>query len=81
MKYIFGILFTLVILFVATYFLLGLWGIRLLDAENFSKILWITGILTVTSIILVCFVVIPFFGSGKNGRYEDKGKVAQRKTD
>ncbi|WP_282636450.1 hypothetical protein [Sphingobacterium thalpophilum] len=81
MKYIFGILFTLVILFVATYFLLGLWGIRLLDAENFSKILWTTGILTVTSIILVCFVVIPFFGSGKNGRYEDKGKVAQRKTD
>ncbi|MCW8312102.1 hypothetical protein ABTW24_13555 [Sphingobacterium thalpophilum] len=81
MKYIFGILFTLVILFVATYFLLGLWGIRLLDAENFSKILWTTGILTLTSIILVCFVVIPFFGSGKNGRYEDKGKVAQRKTD
>lgn len=81
MKYIFGILFILVILFVATYFLLGLWGIRLLDAENFSKILWTTGILTLTSIILVCFVVIPFFGSGKNGRYEDKGKVAQRKTD
>ncbi|WP_343538233.1 hypothetical protein [Sphingobacterium thalpophilum] len=81
MKYIFGILFTLVILFVATYFLLGLWGIRLLDAENFSKILRTTGILTLTSIILVCFVVIPFFGSGKNGRYEDKGKVAQRKTD
>lgn len=81
MKYIFGILFTLVILFVATYFLLGLWGIHLLDAENFSKILWTTGILTLTSIILVCLVILPFFGSGKNGKYEDKGKVAQRKID
>jgi len=81
MKYIFGILFTLVILFIATYFLLGMWGIRLLDAENFNKILWTTGILTVTSIVLVCFVIIPFFGSGKNGNFEDKGKVAQRKID
>ncbi|WP_312364304.1 hypothetical protein [Sphingobacterium sp.] len=81
MKYIFGILFTLVILFIATYFLLGMWGIRLLDAENFNKVLWTTGILTVTSIVLVCFVIIPFFGSGKNGNFEDKGKVAQRKLD
>ena len=81
MKYIFGILLTLVILFVATYFLLGLWGIRFLDADNFSKILWTTGILTLTCIILVCFVILPFFGSGKNGKYEDKGKVAQRKID
>ncbi|WP_293956787.1 MULTISPECIES: hypothetical protein [unclassified Sphingobacterium] len=81
MKYIFGILFTLVILFIATYFLLGMWGIRLLDAENFNKVLWTTGILTVTSIVLVCFVIIPFFGSGKNGNFEDKGKVAQRKID
>lgn len=81
MKYLFGILFTLVILFVATYFLLGLWGIQLLDAQNFSKILWTTGILTLTSIILVCFIIIPFFGSGRNGTYEDKGKVAQRKID
>ncbi|MDR2274072.1 MAG: hypothetical protein LBF27_24410 [Sphingobacterium sp.] len=81
MKYIFGILFTLVILFVATYFLLGLWGIHFLDAENFSKILWTTGILTITAIILVCFVILPFFGAGKNGKYEDKGKVAQRKID
>ncbi|MDF2476846.1 MAG: hypothetical protein K0S24_2329 [Sphingobacterium sp.] len=81
MKYIFGILFTLVILFVATYFLLGLWGIQFLNAENFSKILWTTGILTLTSIVLVCFVILPFFGSGKNGKYEDKGKVAQRKID
>ncbi|WP_367210285.1 hypothetical protein [Sphingobacterium sp. R2] len=81
MKYIFGILFTLVILFIATYFLLGMWGIRLLDAENFNKVLWTTGILTVTSIVIVCFVIIPFFGSGKNGNFEDKGKVAQRKID
>lgn len=81
MKYIFGILFTLVILFIATYFLLGMWGIRLLDAENFNKVLWTTGILTVTSIVLVCFVIIPFFGSAKNGNFEDKGKVAQRKID
>ncbi|MGE8429144.1 MAG: hypothetical protein ACN6O7_14780 [Sphingobacterium sp.] len=81
MKYLFGILFTLVILFVATYFLLGLWGIKLLEAENFSKILWTTGILTLTSVVLVCFVILPFFGSGKQGNYEDKGKVAQRKID
>ncbi|MDM1293463.1 hypothetical protein HX021_04040 [Sphingobacterium sp. N143] len=81
MKYIVGILFTLVVLFIATYFLLGLWGINLLEAGHFSKILWTTAILILTAIILVCFIILPFFGSGRQGKYEDTGKVAQRKIE
>lgn len=79
MKQFIGTLLALLVLFISSYFLLRMWGIELLSTENLNKTLSTIGILAVTAIILVNVIIIPFFTSGKNGKYEETDTVAQKK--
>lgn len=81
MKYLLSFLFTAIVLFVATYFLLGIWGIEILTPGEFRKTMWTVGIVVATAALLTIVIIAPFIK-----RYQDRVRydqnadgVAQRK--
>lgn len=80
MKYAIGVFVTALILFVATYFLLKIWGINMLDAEDFSRILYTIAIVIVTAFVLVVFILIPVFKKPDAGYNKNGDGIAQKKV-
>ncbi len=80
MKYIIGIIVTALILCVAAFFTLDLWGIENpVTFEQLQKGLKTTMIVGVTSLLLL--IVIPFFFKNNSKGYNrTKGKVAKPKS-
>lgn len=78
MKYLIGFICIAFVLFIATYFLLKVWGIELLAAENLNKTLVTLSIVAATSLILI--VIIPFFLKNNASKYDQQNSgVAQKK--
>lgn len=82
MKYVLGIVITLIILCIAAYFTLNLWGIENpVSRENFQRGLITVGILAIVSVVVV--VMLPFFfknhakGYDRNGGNVAKPKINQ----
>lgn len=79
MKYIIGTFITFLLLMVAAYFILQIWGIDLINPENFRKAALSITITFILSIFLT--IVIPFFFKNHAGGYNQKeGNVAHKKT-
>lgn len=76
MKYIIGIIITLIILTLGAYFTLDLWGVEMPITEEELK----KGLLTVAivgGVFLLLLVVVPFFFKNQNRGYDKtRGKVA-----
>lgn len=79
MKYIIATLAISLVLFGATYFLLGLWGIEMLSPERTKQLLYSLGIIVVTSFILVVGIILPFFNHNTKGYDTQSGGMAQKK--
>ncbi len=79
MKYIIGTIITALILCIAAYFTLDLWGIENpITLEQLQKGLITAMIVGVTSILLI--IVIPFFFKNNSKGYDrNKGNVAKPK--
>ncbi len=78
MKYIIGIIVTSVILFIATYFILGIWGIDIMSSENIKKTLITLVIILGVSFFLL--IILSFFFKNETREYDNnKGNIAQPK--
>jgi len=76
MKYLLGILTTLLALCLATYFVLQLWDINPISSQHFQKTLVTLGIIAVLTVVLT--IALPFFFKNHSAGYDkDSGNVAQ----
>ncbi len=79
MKYIIGTIVTALILCVAAYFTLELWGIENpITFDQLRKGLITTMIVLVTSVFLIIIIAF-FFKNNSKGYDKDKGNVAKPK--
>ncbi|MTG98386.1 MULTISPECIES: hypothetical protein [Myroides] len=78
MKYIIGVLLTLLLLLVTMYLALGFWGISMFDAMHLNNAFKTIGILFVASILLV-LIVSYFFKNPHKGYDTTKGNIAHPK--
>lgn len=80
MKYILSFFIIAIITFISTYFLLNLWGINMLSEEHFLKVLLSLGIISLTSFLLIVFVIVPVFMKSNQNDYDKNQKgIAQKK--
>lgn len=79
MKYLIGILATVLVLFLTLYMVLRIWDIEMFSHENLTKLLYSLGIMVVAAVFLLVVIIFPIFGNPGKG-YDKNGQgIAQRK--
>lgn len=76
MRYFTGILVTAVILCIAAYLTLDVWGINPVDPAHLRKALITLGILIVAAFLLV--ILVPFFFKNHSKGYQENGTGVAR---
>ncbi|MBZ4190109.1 hypothetical protein [Niabella beijingensis] len=71
MKYLAGIVVTAVILCIAAYLTLSVWGINPVDPAHLRKALITLGIIVVAAFLLT--ILVPFFFKNHSKGYSDNG--------
>lgn len=80
MKYILGIILTIIILCITAFGLLNLWGIEQpISTEHFVKFLITIGILSLVALILAVFLSF-FFRSHSKGYAKDGGVAGKKEN-
>ena len=80
MKYVFGSIFTLLLLIVVLYYTLSMWGVELpITSNDLGKIV-ISGFIHLVTIYPLTIFLRFFFGNARRKHYDpNKGNVAKPK--
>ena len=80
MKYILGIIFTIIILGITAFGLLNLWGIEQpISTEHFVKFIITVGILSLVALVLVVFLSF-FFRTPSKGYAKNSGVAGKKEN-
>lgn len=60
MRYLLGFIAEVIVLFIASYLLLGVWDIEIISKHNLNRLLMSIAIIFVTAAVLVLLIIIPF---------------------